>query len=106
MRDLMNAAAKKECCSGILHSTQSICPICHKAIEAFYIEEDNKVYFIKECTEHGTFKTLAAENAEDYKKWIKNPVINIPPTSKSSTPANSASAPEWKRKPGKTAGKW
>lgn len=79
MSDLMNAAAKNECCSGILHSTQSICPICHKAIEAFYIEEDNKVYFIKECTEHGTFKTLAAENAEDYKKWIKNPVINIPP---------------------------
>ena len=47
MSDLMNAAAKKECCSGILHSTQSICPICHKAVEAFYIEEDNKVYFIK-----------------------------------------------------------
>ena len=48
MGDLMNAAAKQECCSGILHSAQSICPICHKAVEAFYIEEDNKVYFIKE----------------------------------------------------------
>lgn len=81
MGDLMNAAAKQECCSGILHSAQSICPICHKAVEAFYIEEDNKVYFIKECSDHGTFKTLAAENADDYKRWVKNPVINIPPKS-------------------------
>lgn len=79
MGDLMNAAAKQECCSGILHSTQSICPICHKAVAAFYIEEDNKVYFVKECSDHGTFKTLAAENADDFKKWEKNPVINIPP---------------------------
>lgn len=81
MGDLMNAATKQECCSGILHSAQSICPICHKAVEAFYIEEDNKVYFIKECSDHGTFKTLAAENADDYKRWVKNPVINIPPKS-------------------------
>ena len=79
MRNNKNAAANSERCSGILHSTQSICPICHKAIEAFYVEEDNRVYFIKECSEHGIFKTLAAENAEDYKKWRKNPVINIPP---------------------------
>lgn len=61
------------------HKTQSICPLCHKAIEAFYVEENNKVYFVKECPEHGKFRTLAAEDAGDYRAWVKNPVINIPP---------------------------
>ena len=79
MRDNINAAVNKERCSGILYSTQSVCPICHKAIEAFYVEESNRVYFIKECPEHGMFRTLAAENAEDFLEWIKFPVMNIPP---------------------------
>ena len=79
MRDNKNAAANSERCSGILHSTQSICPICHKAIEAFYVEEDNRIFFVKECSVHGSFRSLAAENAEDFLEWIKFPVVNIPP---------------------------
>lgn len=59
--------------------TQSVCPICHQAIEAFYIEEDNRIFFVKECQEHGVFKTLAAENAEDFSRWIESPAVNIPP---------------------------
>lgn len=63
----------------ILKNTQSICPLCRKPVKASYIEEKGKVYFVKECPEHGTFKTTASESAEDYKEWIKNPVINIAP---------------------------
>lgn len=91
MKDKNNAAV--DCC-GILHKTQSICPLCNKPIEAFYVEEDNKIYFVKECYDHGKFKTLAAENAEDFKTWIKNPVINIPPKS-----AQTAGDPEDKSCP-------
>lgn len=63
----------------VLEATQSICPKCRRPVDAFYIEENEKVYFIKECPEHGVFKTTAAENAKDYKKWVKSPVVNIAP---------------------------
>lgn len=63
----------------ILDKTQSICPICQKPIEAFYIEEEGSVQFVKTCPDHGIFKTTAAECISDFAKWIENPVINIPP---------------------------
>lgn len=71
----------------ILSKTQSLCPKCHKPINALYIEEkagcscceDGKVYFVQQCPEHGEFKTLASESSADFKRWVKNPVINIPP---------------------------
>lgn len=84
----------------ILTETQSICPTCHRPVKAYYITEDAgasqqgeqccccgesshdaeaPVYFVKECPEHGSFRTLAAERAADYEAWVKNPVINIPP---------------------------
>lgn len=69
------------CGADILEKTMSICPICRKPIDAYYCEDttDGKVYFIKECAEHGVFRTTASEHAEDFKEWIKNPVVNIPP---------------------------
>ena len=63
----------------IISKSQSICPVCHKPVEAFYVERDGKVYFEKYCRKHGLCSTVAAENAEDYRQWITNPVINIPP---------------------------
>ncbi len=38
-----------------------------------------RVYFVKECPDHGIFRTTAAEDAQDYMRWVRNPVINIPP---------------------------
>ena len=63
----------------ILTKTQSICPICNRPVDAYYIEENGNVYFTKTCPEHGMFKTTVSENAEDYMRWVGNPVINIPP---------------------------
>lgn len=63
----------------IISTAQSICPLCHKPIEAFYVEEKGQVHFIKECDEHGTFRTLASEDAEAFVKWTAHPVVNIPP---------------------------
>ena len=79
MRDERNAAAEGKGFSGVLHRTQSICPLCHEAIEAFYIEENGKVFIEKECSRHGSFRALASESAEDYRRWVENPVVNIPP---------------------------
>ncbi|WP_027400418.1 radical SAM (seleno)protein TrsS [Anaerovorax odorimutans] len=63
----------------ILNKTQSICNYCHKPVDAYYVEIDKRVYFQKECEEHGKTKALVAENVQDYLKWTSNPVINIPP---------------------------
>lgn len=63
----------------VLHTTQSICPICHRPLTAYYVAADDRVYFIKTCPQHGTFQTTVAEHAEDYQQWVKHPVINIAP---------------------------
>lgn len=63
----------------VLNKTQSICAICKQPIEAYYGEENGKVYFVKGCKEHGETREIVANQAADYKKWVKHPVINIPP---------------------------
>lgn len=63
----------------MIQKTQSICPICHKPIPAYYMEENGREIFVKECPEHGKYKTTAAENAADFVTWIHSPVVNIPP---------------------------
>lgn len=63
----------------IINRTQSICPVCTVPTEACYIEENGRAYFVQHCSRHGEFKTLASESAEDLRKWIANPVMNIPP---------------------------
>lgn len=62
-----------------LSKTQSLCPVCQKPIEARYLDIDGRVYFEKECPNHGEFKSLISNSSEDYLKWIEYPVINIPP---------------------------
>lgn len=62
-----------------LLETQSICPVCSRPLKAWYRDREGKVFFEKECLEHGKFQALVSNNTEDYLKWIKYPVINIPP---------------------------
>lgn len=54
--------------------TQSLCPYCLKRIPARYEEEDNQVYFYKECGEHGAFRVLFWRDARHYKKWMDQSV--------------------------------
>lgn len=62
-----------------LSESQSICPVCSRPLKAWYTDRDGRVFLEKECSEHGIFKALVSNNTEDYLKWIKYPVINIPP---------------------------
>ncbi len=48
--------------------TNSICPHCFKKLEAKIIIQDNKVFMVKQCPEHGKFKVLISDDAEYYKK--------------------------------------
>lgn len=63
----------------IIAKTQSICPICQRPADAYYYEKKGRVYISIECSKHEGIETLAAENAEDFKRWTESPVINIPP---------------------------
>ncbi|MHA1231280.1 MAG: radical SAM protein [Candidatus Helarchaeota archaeon] len=56
--------------ASVIQSTISICPECHKRIHADYIEEDGKVYIVKSCEKHGSFKDLVSIDV-DWFKWIQ-----------------------------------
>jgi len=54
--------------------TESICPECFKegeirTIPAKIIEEDEKIWIEKKCTEHGNFKSIVSSDPDLYEKW-------------------------------------
>ncbi|UZR99279.1 radical SAM protein [Chondrinema litorale] len=51
--------------------TLSLCPECLKRIDAKIVFENNKVYMLKRCPEHGNSKVLIADDVEYYKN-IRN----------------------------------
>ncbi|TDQ21911.1 radical SAM protein [Tenacibaculum caenipelagi] len=51
--------------------TLSLCPECLKRVDAKIVFEDEKVYMLKRCREHGNSKVLIADDIEYYKN-IRN----------------------------------
>jgi uncharacterized radical SAM superfamily Fe-S cluster-containing enzyme len=47
--------------------TLSLCPVCLKRVDAKIVFEDNKVFMLKNCSEHGFQKVLIATDVEYYK---------------------------------------
>src|SRR5262245_29133760 len=47
--------------------TLSTCPECLKIIQAQVVFEENKVYFLKFCPDHGHSRALVSEDAEYYR---------------------------------------
>jgi hypothetical protein len=66
-----------------LEKISSVCPACfqegkiHK-IDAKVIEEDGKVYIVKECEKHGSFKDIYFSDVNVYKRWMKYKVTGKP----------------------------
>ena len=52
----------------IIKKTKSICPICIVELDSQVIEENNKIYMLKKCKKHGTFKNVISNDADYYKK--------------------------------------
>jgi len=46
--------------------TQSLCPECLRTIPAEKIAENDEVYLVKTCPEHGTFKTIIWRGVDEY----------------------------------------
>lgn len=51
--------------------TISLCPVCLKRVDAKIVFEDNQVFMLKKCNEHGLSKVLIATDIEYYKN-IRN----------------------------------
>ncbi|MEW6737986.1 MAG: radical SAM protein [Acidobacteriota bacterium] len=51
--------------------TMTTCPECLKVIQAQVVFQDNKVYFLKHCPEHGQSKALVSEDAEYYQNAFR-----------------------------------
>lgn len=51
--------------------TLSLCPECLNRVEAKIVFQDNQVFMLKRCPEHGRSKVLIADDAEYYRK-IRN----------------------------------
>lgn len=60
----------------ILEKTESICPMCYlegkiQKINAQIIEEDSKVWIVKNCQNHGSFKEIYFGDKDFYTRWMK-----------------------------------
>ena len=52
----------------VLRETRGFCPTCMKDLPVQIIEEDDKVYQVKDCPEHGEAKGLLSRDATYYKE--------------------------------------
>jgi uncharacterized radical SAM superfamily Fe-S cluster-containing enzyme len=68
MDDVMEKAYPNE--------TESLCPVCLKRIKAKRLVQDNEVFLVKECGDHGSFKTLIWRGEPSMGEWRrpKDPV--------------------------------
>lgn len=70
--------------TNIIKTTQSICPVCLKTIDANVIKENDNLYLQKICADHGNYKTIMWRGIPDYETWVrpKSPAYPKTPTTK------------------------
>lgn len=63
----------------LLGSTESVCPVCLRRIRAARMAEEDKVYLVKTCPDHGKFKTLIWWGPPSYQAWSVAKLPSRPP---------------------------
>ncbi|MFH2136976.1 MAG: radical SAM protein [Candidatus Omnitrophota bacterium] len=53
----------------IIRKTKSICPECHKQLEAYIIERTNEILLIKSCPVHGDYKAVYSRSPGSYRSF-------------------------------------
>lgn len=51
--------------------TKSLCPECHKLINATIFDECGKTFIVKNCSEHGTFRDIYWGDADNYHRFAR-----------------------------------
>jgi 7,8-dihydro-6-hydroxymethylpterin dimethyltransferase len=62
----------------LLGVTESVCPECLKRIPAQKIIDDDRVYLVKECPEHGIFRVLIWRGKPAYASWGNQKIPSTP----------------------------
>ena len=55
----------------LLSSTASLCPICLKRVAAIREQQGEAVYLVKQCPEHGTFRTVIWRGSVPFSAWLR-----------------------------------
>jgi uncharacterized radical SAM superfamily Fe-S cluster-containing enzyme len=58
--------------------TQSLCPECLKKIPANYVRARDKVFLVKNCNEHGEFRTILWRGTPDFETWVRPKIPTHP----------------------------
>jgi uncharacterized radical SAM superfamily Fe-S cluster-containing enzyme len=66
-----------------IRKTESVCPLCFKEgkinkIPASLIEEERKIWILKSCQTHGSFRELYIGDANLYTRWMNYEVTGAP----------------------------
>ncbi|CAG34994.1 radical SAM (seleno)protein TrsS [Desulfotalea psychrophila] len=59
---------------------RSVCPVCLKAIPAHHETIEGNTYLLKECPEHGAFKTVVWRAGTSFKEWSRTKIPSQPKT--------------------------
>lgn len=62
----------------IISETESLCPICLKKIQARRVLIEEDIFLVKNCSEHGEFRTIIWKGLTSYKRWQRS-TENSPP---------------------------
>jgi 7,8-dihydro-6-hydroxymethylpterin dimethyltransferase len=58
--------------------TESLCPVCLKRIRATRLLQGDEVFFVKECEDHGSFRTIIWRGKPSMAKW-QRPKVPVHP---------------------------
>jgi uncharacterized radical SAM superfamily Fe-S cluster-containing enzyme len=62
----------------LLSSTASLCPVCLDRIPAIREQEGDTVYLVKQCPEHGTFRTVIWRGPVPFASWLRPKLPSAP----------------------------
>lgn len=55
----------------LLSSTESLCPVCLKRLQAVREQQGDTVFLVKQCSEHGTVRTPIWRGALPFSTWLR-----------------------------------
>jgi len=55
----------------LLSATQSVCPVCLQRVAAIREQQGDTVYLVKQCPQHGTFRTAIWRGAVPFSTWLR-----------------------------------
>lgn len=53
----------------VLNATRSLCPVCLRRIPAWNVRRGDNVYLVKQCPDHGRFRTVIWRGEPAYETW-------------------------------------